>query len=117
MVSRVPKEWLKADVAALATVESARRAHNDAHAGVEPTLRVARAINPEVTRAEVKRVIRECVSCGEYDPQPVKTQKGTLKVDNVWDRLACDVTQVGNEKYVTIIDCGPSRFAVWQKVC
>ena len=58
--------------------------------GVEPTLWVARAINPEVTRAEVKRVVRECVPCGEYDPHPIKMQKGSLKVEQVWDRLACE---------------------------
>ena len=75
-VSRVPQTWPKADVAAIATVESARKAHADAHAGIEPTLRVARAINPEVTRAEVKQVIRGCVPCGEYDPHPVKIQRG-----------------------------------------
>ena len=43
-------------------------------------------------------------------------QKGSLKVDQVWDRLACDVTHAGHEKFVTIVDCGPSRFAVWQRV-
>ena len=116
VVSRVPQTWPKADVAAIATDESARQAHADAHAGVEPTLRVARAINPKVTRAEVQRVVRECVPCGEYDPHPVQLQKGSLKVDEVWDRLACDVTHVGNEKFVTIVDCGPSRYAVWQRV-
>ena len=30
--------------------------------------------------------------------------------------MACDVTHVGQEKFVTIVDCGPSRFVVWQKV-
>ena len=39
-----------------------------------------------------------------------------MKVNKVWDRLACDVTHVGQEKFVTIVDCGPSRFAVWQRV-
>ena len=77
---------------------------------------MARAINQHVTRAEVKEIVRECVPCGEYDPHPVEMQRGSLKVDKVWDRLACDVTHVGQEKYVTIVDCGPSRFAVWQRV-
>ena len=115
-LSRVPQTWTKADIAAIATLESARRAHADTHAGVEPTLRVARAINSDVTLAEVKEIVRECVPCGEYNPRPVKMQRGSLKVDKVWDRLACDVTHVGQEKYVTIVDCGPSRFAVWQRV-
>ena len=115
-LSRVPQTWPKADVAAIATADSARQAHADAHAGVEPTLRVAQKINPAATRAEVKQVVRECVPCGEYDPSPVKMQRGSLKVDKVWDRLACDVTHVGQEKFVTIVDCGPSRFAVWQRV-
>ncbi|QQP56921.1 Putative LOC101234602 [Caligus rogercresseyi] len=25
-----------------------------------------------------------------------------------------DVTHVGNVKFLTIVDCGPSRFAVWR---
>ena len=116
LISRVPQDWLKADVAALATLELALRAHAEAHEGVEPTLCVARAINQDVMRAEVKKVVSECVTCSEYDPHPVKEPKGSLRVDQVWSRLACNVTHVGNEKFVTIIDCGPSRFAVWQRV-
>ena len=54
--------------------------------------------------------------CGEYDPAPQKLPKGTVAVDEVWMRLACDVTHVGKTKFVSIIDCGPSRFAVWQPV-
>ena len=115
-LSRVLQTWPKADIAAIATTDSARRAHADAHARIEPTLRVARKINPAVTRAEVKEVVRKCVPCGEYDPSPVKMQRGLLKVNKVWDRLACDVTHVGQEKFVTIVDFGPSRFAVWQRV-
>ena len=37
-LSRVPQTWPKADIAAIATSESAKRSHTDAHAGVEPTL-------------------------------------------------------------------------------
>ena len=37
-LSRVPHTWTKANIAAIATLESARQAHADAHAEVEPTL-------------------------------------------------------------------------------
>ena len=64
----------------------------------------------------MKKVVSECVPCSEYDPHPVKAPKGSLQVDQVWSWLSCDMTHVGNEKFVTIVDCGPSRFAVWQRV-
>jgi len=31
-----------------------------------------------------------------------------------WMRLACDVTHYEGRKYLTIVDSGPSRFAVWK---
>ncbi|QQP39915.1 Putative LOC101234602 [Caligus rogercresseyi] len=27
-----------------------------------------------------------------------------------------DITHVNDRKYLTLIDCGPSRFAVWREV-
>ena len=35
---------------------------------------------------------------------------------NVWSRLACDVTHYNDKCYFSLIDCGPSRFAVWRRV-
>ena len=31
-----------------------------------------------------------------------------------WNRLAMDITHHNGENFLTIIDCGPSRFAIWR---
>ena len=33
-----------------------------------------------------------------------------------WQRVAADVTHYSNRLYLTMIDCGPSRFAVWRRI-
>ena len=38
---------------------------------------------------------------------------GELSVDDDWRRVAMDVTHHGQQKYLTIVDCGSSRFAIW----
>ncbi|XP_043225017.1 uncharacterized protein LOC122383025 [Amphibalanus amphitrite] len=37
-----------------------------------------------------------------------------LEVSRDWDRLAVDVVHVRDAKFLTVIDCGPSRFALWK---
>ena len=38
---------------------------------------------------------------------------GELSVDDDWKLLAMDVTHHGQQKYLAIVDRGPSRFAIW----
>ena len=33
-----------------------------------------------------------------------------------WKRLALDVTHYGRSCYLSVIDCGPSRFTIWRKI-
>ena len=33
-----------------------------------------------------------------------------------WQRLAVDVTHYRGEPYLTVLDCGPGRFAIWRKM-
>ena len=37
-----------------------------------------------------------------------------LSVPDDWRRVALDVTHYGLQKYLTMVDCGPSRFAIWR---
>ena len=39
-----------------------------------------------------------------------------LDVTDTWYRIACDVTNYKGSPYLTMIDCGSSRFAVWRKL-
>ena len=48
------------------------------------------------------------------DPATVQWQKGNLSPTHVWKMLEIDVTHVGSQLYLTVINCGPSCFAIWQ---
>ena len=37
-------------------------------------------------------------------------------MDSVWERVAIDVTHFQGRLYLTMVDCGPSRFAIWRQL-
>ena len=51
-----------------------------------------------------------------FAPNPKRTERGFLEVKENWRRLACDVTHYQNRRYLTMIDCGPSRFSIWKVI-
>ncbi|XP_045108000.1 uncharacterized protein LOC123502800 [Portunus trituberculatus] len=67
-----------------------------------------------VTRAEARATVRQCEVCRKIDPAPAKWQHGSLSVTETWWRLATDVTHYLGSAYLSLVDCGPSRFAVWR---
>ena len=70
--------------------------------------------SPEVSKAAVREVVRECEECQSIDPAPVSWKAGRLDVCENWRRVGMDVTHLGGRHYLTLIDCGPSRFAIWR---
>lgn len=85
------------------------------HPGVRRTLYFARrCIGPAVTRAQARAAVERCDVCRAIDPAPVRWRHGTLDVPETWRRLAIDVTHFGGQSYLTIVDCGPSRFCLWR---
>ena len=121
-LTRVPNKWLqKFRVAAGAAhnteVEEIRKIHNRHHLGIERTLFVARkSLGDSITRSQVKKVVEECNTCRRIDPSPVQWEHGRLSVETVWTRLAMDFTHFNGKIYLSIVDCGPSRFAIWRNV-
>ena len=138
-LTRVPQKWLSsasdesplgvqissaeapvaADVAAVAASddgqEEIQRIHTAAgHPGVRRTYYFCRRAGLAVTKSRVRAVVRQCQQCLSLDPAPVHWQKGKLTVPGLWKRLSMDVTHVGARQYLTVIDNGPSRFAVWR---
>jgi transposase InsO family protein len=94
-----------------------RKIHNAHHFGVDKTLYLARRLlSKGVTREDADQVVRSCHICRSIDPHPVTWDHGSLEVDEVWGRLAVDVTYVGRKPYLSVVDCGPSRFAIWQQL-
>ncbi|KRX30104.1 hypothetical protein T06_1451, partial [Trichinella sp. T6] len=50
------------------------------------------------------------------DPAPGKWKRGSLEVEEVWQRVGIYITHVRGGPYLTLIDCRPSRFAFWQRL-
>ena len=87
--------------------------HQSGHPSVKRTLYFARLVDPQVSKETAKSVVKACETCRSIDLAPVCWKKGVLGVMDNWKRLAMDITHHNGENYLTIIDCGPSSFAIW----
>ena len=97
--------------------DSVREIHNMHHLGVTRSLFFARdALGANISRRLVKKVVADCETCRSIDPAPIQWEKGSLSVPDIWQRLAMDVVHVRGVPYLSLIDCGPSRFAIWRKL-
>ena len=57
-----------------------------------------------------------CARCQSIDPAPASHEPGSIQVQRTWNRLAADVTHYRGKRYLTFVDCGPSRFAIWKEI-
>ena len=107
---------VRADGSAGNVTDAVREAHERAgHPGFRRTLYFARRdVSRGITRATAQAVVRSCDVCRSIDPAPVRWRHGTLGVATTWQRIAIDVTHHHGHGYLSIIDCGPSRFCVWR---
>ncbi|KRX58915.1 Pol polyprotein [Trichinella sp. T9] len=87
--------------------------HATGHLGIRRTLYFARRTDPTVSK---RQVISGCEPCKSLDPAPGKWKRGSLDVEEVWQRVGMDITHVRGRLYLTLIDCGPSRFTVWRRL-
>ena len=128
-LTRVPKRWLEnqntSAVSLLrdgsvvhATEQMIQKIHELNHLGVNRTLYLVRTCCPELSikKEDVENVVRRCVRCRPIDPAPLMSEGGKLEIPDVWARVACDVTHHEGKNYLTMIDCGPSRFAIWKMI-
>lgn len=123
VLTRVKKAWLgipedtseeaKVCCAGVPSVEDLHRMH---HMGVDRTLFVARKVDPAVSRDKVRQVVRHCGKCQSIDPAPVTHEAGELHVKGDWKRLAVDVTHYRQGLYLSMVDCGPGRVAIWREL-
>ena len=131
-LTRVPKEWLRTDRTedgppppVIAATVSERRESADmvrirtvheqiGHQGIKRTLWYLRRDGDlRANNRDVRAVIEHCDVCRSIDPAPKRWRHGSLDVEATWDRLAVDVTHYRNKAYLTVIDCGPSRYGLW----
>lgn len=133
-LTRVPQKWLKLSATCgsgdlsddqacgaghVRTSDADRifRIHCDTgHQGIDRSLYFVRRRMPHVSRSDVVNAIKTCQTCLSIDPAPVRWERGHLDVPDVWARLSMDITHVDGHHYLTLIDSGPSRFALWKKL-
>ena len=123
VLTRVRKSWLSMvdkpgdkGTEICAGAFNVQEDHAMHHMGVDRSLFLARMVDPTVTRQTVQRVVRSCAKCQAIDPAPVHCEGGHIGVNDNWKRLAIDVTHYKQELYLSIVDCGPGRFALWRKL-
>lgn len=121
-MTRVPKKWLNGDKCVNIGVvddlyHTVMKLHDQHHLGVDRTVYLAnKQLGVNVSRALVEKVVKACHRCRSIDPAPVRWNHGSLEVSDVWGKVATDVTHVDGTPYLTVIDCGPSRFCLWRKL-
>lgn len=127
-LTRVPRKWLnRKDNFSLAMVVESKnldqqtlikQVHNLHHFGVNRTLVTAKRCHPDVRfdKNEVEQVVKTCKECLSIDTTPIKREPGHLNCEETWYRLAIDVTHYLSAKYLTFVDCGPSRFCIWRTI-
>lgn len=132
VLTRVPKKWLRGarvyqegNVVCAGEIvggdglseTAVRRSHERHHLGVRRTLFLAKMeLGDEVERSVVQKVVQECDRCRMIDPASVRWEKGSLGVEATWSRVAVDITHYEGSPYLTLVDCGPGRFAIWRKL-
>ena len=88
--------------------------HQSGHPGAKRTLYFARLIDPQVSKGTANSVMKACETCRLIDPAPVHWKKRKLVMKDYWNRLAMDIIHHNGENFLTIIDCGPSKFVIWR---
>ena len=122
-LTRVPQRWLDVlrketkPVCATSMEEQEstriRAIHQcSGHPGVRRTLYFVRQGSPVVSKAAVQTVVRACERCQAIDLASVHWKVGKLDVHDNWRRMGMDVTHYEDQHYLTLIDCGPSRFSI-----
>ncbi|XP_076031925.1 uncharacterized protein LOC143019828 [Oratosquilla oratoria] len=94
----------------------AKELHKTHHLGVDRSLFLARKVDPNISKEEVRHAVRACARCQSIDPAPRPHSAGELCVEENWRRLAIDVTHYQGTRYLSMVDCGPGRFGIWRKL-
>lgn len=125
VLTRVPQKWLKSKICAASVHNNPvisdseiKNVHEECHLGVQRTKYLAERNYPDavISRESVENVVRNCKNCNQIDPQPSKWSHGSLDHPENWTRIAIDTTHYNENIFLTCVDCGPSRFAIWRKI-
>ena len=89
--------------------------HGMHHMGVVRTYLVRKA-DPHIKREEVQKVIKNCIRCQSIDPAPNTHYPGEIGTSKNSIRLAIDIAHYRGGAYLSMIDCGPGRLAIWREL-
>ena len=95
------------------------KAHLPHHLGTDRTFYLVKQFRQGLTRDQVRRVIAGCEECLRIDPARRAenlVERGDLAVKGEWQRVAADVTHYDGVQFLSLVDCGPSRFAIWRRL-
>ncbi len=127
-LTRVSKKWLKPPVVAIGLAGGSADTPSDAaalirethvlhHLGVTGTQHFAELhCGVSVAADVVKKVVQTCEQCQRIDPAPVRWPKGHLDVAETWRRLSADIVHYRGVTYLSVVDCGPGRYAMWKRL-
>lgn len=114
-MTRVPNNWLKLAPDA-ATLSDIRVIHSKCHFGIQRTHELASERYGDVPIEMVKEVVYQCQECSRVDPAArFSFDRGKITANSVWEKLAIDLTHVGNGVYLSVIDVF-SGYAIWSKL-
>jgi len=122
VLTRVSRSWLQTQVCAVGcastySISAIRDLHDTKHLGSEKTLHLAKCKwGDAVVKEDIARVVREYDVCRQVNPAPVNWENGKLSVETTKTRLASDITVCNGVPFLTVIDCGPSRFLIWRQL-
>ena len=119
VLTRVKSTWLAADKETRSEsccAVGVAASHAKHHMGVDRTWYLARLTDSGVSRRDAEACVQDCTQCQSVDPAPARHEPGSLGVEATWSRLAVDTTHYRGRCYLTMVDCGPSRFAIWREV-
>lgn len=61
---------------------------------------------------EIKDCVKSCDVCQSFDPAPVRTKRACLGVTENSCRLAVNVTHIGKDTFLSVVDCRLGRLAI-----
>jgi len=117
VLTRIPK-FIKSELCCniMGDIDKLKVLHEKCHLGAKRMRFVCDQQNIKVSNEAIRKLIGNCSECQSIDPAPVKWIHGSLEHNKIWMRLAVDVTKFEDRKYLSIIDCGPSRFVLWKRI-
>ena len=118
ILTRVLKAWTLTEVCGVGQAscndDPILDLHIKTHLVVDKTFYMAQRLLPHVSKEDVRDVVRNCVIFKSTDPSLITWPRGNLSVQSNWSRIAIDVIHFRSFCYLSLVDCGPSRYTVWR---